>query len=212
MRISHLRENVLEGPSILIQGGWDEHLARWISLVGSPPLMTVAGVVLAALTLATLSVWPWIVIYSLLVIFLPLLYLVWLFRGGRVADLDLRIREQRTRPLLITLAGAILAWILLYFGSAPNLLVTLACASGLQTALFLGITLRWKISAHCTSAAGLTTLAWALASSMAIPLVISLLLIAWSRIRLGHHTLTQTIAGAALGSSVLIVALLVYGG
>ncbi len=205
-------KNMVESHSTLLQSAWDEYLARWISRIGSPPLTAMAGAVLSGHMLATPVAWRWAAVYTFLAILAPIMYVVWLFHRGKVADLDLRIREQRIRPLLVTLTGAFAAWAMLHFGAAPTLLVVLASANAVQMILFFGITLRWKISGHCTAAAGLIVLAWALIGSAAILLTLSVPLIAWARVRLHHHTIGQTVAGAALGSSVLTAAFLVYGG
>jgi membrane-associated phospholipid phosphatase len=124
-----------------------------------------------------------------------------------VTDFDLRLREQRLRPFLVTLASALLAWLVLWFGQAPRLLLVLTGAAWLQIALLLGITLRWKISAHCATAAAFIVLALALLGSAAAPLTFILPLVAWSRLRLQRHNLPQTIAGSFLGSVVLQAAL-----
>lgn len=158
--------------------------------------MAAAG--LSAGHLGTPAAWLWTAIYGVMVVLVPLLYVVWLFHSGQVADLDLRIREQRTRPLLVTLAAALAALMVLYLGAAPKLLITLTGANTLQTALFLGITRRWKISAHSAAAATLAALGWLLIGSEALVLTVGVPVIAWSRIRLHHHTPAQTIAGAAL--------------
>ena len=74
----------------------------------------------------------------------------------------------------------------------------------IQILLVFLITLKWKISGHCTSAAGLSFLAIALYGEAVIPLTLIIPVIAWSRIRLGRHTLYQTIAGSFLGAVTVI--------
>jgi hypothetical protein len=76
-----------------------------------------------------------------------------------VSDIHLRKRSERVRPTLVTLAAAVAIWVLLFAGNGPALLIALATANVVQTALFFAITLRWKISAHTGSAATLAVLA-----------------------------------------------------
>jgi membrane-associated phospholipid phosphatase len=211
MESQRIGQNSLERLPGLVPSARTEHLAHWVSLIGSPPLTTTAAAGLSASLLATPTAWLWTAVYSVLAVLVPLLYVVWLFHTGQVTDLDLRIRAQRTRPLLVTLAAAITALVVLYLGAAPKLLIALAGANTMQTALFLGITRHWKISAHSAAAATLATLGWLLIGSDALALAIGVPVIAWSRIRLHHHTPAQTIAGAALGSSLVLAALLLYG-
>ncbi len=203
MEIHQDFEVMLDPYASLMPRAWDEQLARWISSVGSPPVLASVGIILSVATVGTFSAWLWAGFYILLAVSLPAAYVLWLVRKGEVTDFDLRRREQRLRPFLATLASTLATWLVLYWGDAPQLLVILAAAGWLQIALMLGITLHWKISAHCAAAAGLIVFAWSLLGSAAAPAALSLPLIAWSRIRLQRHDLPQTIAGALLGSSVL---------
>ena len=157
---------------------------------------------LSAHTVGTPAAWSWAVVYILLAVLAPLLYLFWLVRRGEVTDLDVQLREQRMRPLLVSTAGAAAAWLALSLGTAPRLLVILAGATWLQTTLILGVTLRWKISVHCAAVAGLAVLAWGLVGRAAAPLAIGVPLVVWSRVRLCRHTVAQAIAGTLLGLTV----------
>ena len=205
-------ETLLENPSMVAMP-WDERLAYWISQIGSPPLTTTACLMLGVLTLpASSSTWGWMGVYTLLVVVMPLLYLVWLLKQGQITDIHLRVREQRTRPLLVTVAATVVAWGILHFGAAPQLLVALAAATSLQTIIFLAITLRWKISFHSASAAGMAVMAWMFLGNAAIWFVMSVPVIAWARVRLQRHTASQTFAGAILGSAILIYILHLYLG
>jgi membrane-associated phospholipid phosphatase len=97
----------------------------------------------------------------------------------------------------------------MWIGHAPPLLTAMAGIGVVQWFIIFTITLRWKISVHTTSAAGLTVLILRVFGIAAAPLVISIPLIAWSRVKLRRHTLSQTIAGALLGSSIVVGAILV---
>jgi membrane-associated phospholipid phosphatase len=77
-------------------------------------------------------------------------------------------------------------------------MTTVAAAMWLQVAAIFFVTLRWKISVHTAAAAGGATLIWTLLGS-GIPFLLVVPLIVWSRIRLRHHTLPQTLAGALIG-------------
>jgi membrane-associated phospholipid phosphatase len=133
----------------------------------------------------------------------PLLYLVWLVRRGLVTDLDVQLRQQRIKPMIFTIVCAGLAWLVLVLGAAPQPMVVLAGALWVQAVVTLAITLRWKVSVHCTAAAGTATVVWFL-MGMPLPLLVGVPLIAWSRVRLRRHTLAQTIAGTLLGLAVFL--------
>jgi membrane-associated phospholipid phosphatase len=187
--------------------GWVDTLAWWVSQVGSPPVLGLGATALAAANLATTTAWRWGISYAALTILTPCLYISWLVYRGQVTDFHLPRRAERLRPLLVTLFVSLLACCWLWAAAAPQLLQLLARVNGLQTALFLAITLRWKISLHTAAAAMLAVLGLATLGSDAVPLAVAVPIIAWSRVRLHRHTLAQTLAGAALGASLLLTAL-----
>ena len=202
------RQPLTLSDAVLIPHNWSERLAHWISLVGSPPVMGILGVVLILLLSDTPSPWTWGSIYVGAAIGLPLLYLVWLVRKGAVTDIDVQLRKQRSRPFLAMMAGQAMAWFLLNIGGAPSPLPLIAGAYLTQTTLIFLITLRWKISVHTSTAAGVTVAVWGTLGSVAVPFALTLPLIVWSRVKLRRHTLGQTLAGTALGGSVFLTALL----
>ncbi len=190
---------------------WGGRLATAISMVGSPPVLGIAATSLTASVLSAQGrrgehAWLWAVVSALLAIVAPLAYIMWLLRHGRVSDIDLQIREERTRPLAVSVISSGLAWAVLLLGRAPAELIALSAALWVQTVFILGITLRWKISMHSSAAAGAGTLIWALTGTI-LPLLVIVPLVAWSRVRLRRHTLGQTVAGAALGFAVFSCAL-----
>ena len=155
--------------------------------------------------------WLWGGIHILLTAALPTLYIVYLYRQGRVSDPHLNVRSERFRPLVAALLTNSLSLGLLYSASAPRLLVLLAALDLIQLVLFLGITLRWKISAHCTAVANLAVLGFYLLGLTSSWLLAVVPVIAWARIYLGCHTPVQTMAGAVLGASLWIAGLLNSG-
>ena len=184
---------------------WDALLAYVISQIACPPVLAAVAMALLASTLSNPRAWRWAGLYVFLAILTPVLYLVWLLHRGRVSDLDVQLREQRMRPLIFTVACGAAAWLALLLGGAPTEMVIIAGGLWLQTTLIFGITLWWKISVHSAAAAGVATLVWSLAGT-SLPLLIGVPIIAWSRVRLRRHTVSQTIAGALLGLAIFIVA------
>ncbi len=185
-------------------------LAYWVSQIGSPPLTGAGAAMLIAAFLTTVSAWQWAFVYILLTILAPCAYIIWLVQTGKAVDFHLPNREQRIRPLLFTLVTAVVTWLLFGQLQAPRLLQMLAVVNLVQTAIFLVITLQWKISLHCTAATILSELAFALLGTSAIPFTMSIPLIAWSRVYLDRHTVSQTIAGVLLGIVILTPALYYY--
>jgi membrane-associated phospholipid phosphatase len=202
-------ESILDASEESLTMRFDERLARVVSNIGSPPVTTVVASLLIAGTAATQRAWLWSGVHVTLVVVAPLAYLITLFLLGKVSDLDVQMREQRIEPFVVLLLGTVVAGVVLYLGSAPPLLVTAAWAHATEVALILGITTRWKISVHCAAAAGLAVLAYSLGHVSALAAIPAGPLVAWSRVRLGRHTLAQTLAGIGLGSAVFATALMI---
>jgi membrane-associated phospholipid phosphatase len=181
-----------------------EYLAYGISQLGSPPVMGLLGLIFIAASMAVPGVWLWSAVYVMMAMVAPLLFLIWQVRHGRITDLDVQLREQRKGSLLVTIAGFGVSWLVMHIGHAPVLFKAMAGAGFVQWLVVFLITLRWKIRVHTTSAAGVTMLILHVFGLAAAPLVISIPLIAWSRVKLRRHTLGQTIAGALLGFTVIV--------
>ena len=190
---------------------WLSTVAYWVSQVGSPPLTGAMTALIVGYMLATSVAWWWTLAYLGLTILAPCLYIIWLVQSGAVSDFHLPKREQRLRPLLFSLGTALIAWVLFHRADVPAGLRMLASVNTIQAILFLLITLRWKISLHCAAAAILAELLLRYFGPAAAPFVMSVPLIAWSRLHLRRHTLAQTIAGAALGIAILTPTLFFYG-
>lgn len=185
-------------------------LAYWISQVGSPPLTGAVTAFMIGFTLSTPPAWRWTMFYVTLTILAPCAYIIWLVRAGKAVDFHLPNREQRIRPLLLSLATGLITWLVMYEVQAPRLFQMLATVNAVQTALFLLITYYWKISLHCTAATILSELAFVIFGASAAPLTMSIPLIAWSRVHLERHTVAQTIAGILLGVVIVTPTLFMY--
>lgn len=181
---------------------WDGFLAYVVSQAGSPPILATLAMSLLAASLSTPQAWLWAGTYVALAVLAPVLYLVYLQRSGRITDLDVQVRQQRFRPMILALACGAAGWIVLVLGAAPLALVAVACALWLQMLIIFWVTLRWKISVHSAAAGGVAILLWHLLGTP-LPLLLGVPLIAWSRVRLRRHTLAQTVAGALLGFVLL---------
>lgn len=184
--------------------------AWWVTQIGSPPVLGLAAILLVGVALDD-DIWPIIFLYTSLTLLLPLGFVLWLLRQGKVSDYNLTRREERFWPMVVSMSTALLGWILLGQFQAPALLLALAATNFAQSAIYFFITLRWKVSIHSAVAAGLAVLASTVAGGTVWALVLVVPLIAWSRIILRRHTIAQTVVGAAIGSFFLALALVFYG-
>lgn len=187
-------------------------MARGVSDVLSPPLMTAVLVALATVLAdrrGAAGAWRWALVEIALGVLLPLAHLAWMVHRGLVADIHLPHRAERIRPFLLTAAGTSAAVALAALLGAPAVMVRVFAAILAQTVLLLLVTLRWQISVHSASAAALATLVARLTEAP-LPTAIAIAAAAavgWARVRLDRHTPAQVGAGLALGAVIMGIAL-----
>jgi membrane-associated phospholipid phosphatase len=184
-----------------------DQLARGISHLLCPPMVAWVGVLFVAAIQPSLKGWVCAVAYMLIAILGPLLCLFGLLHRGRISDLDVTQRGERPVPFIVALGGGMTAWLCLYAVGAPTLLIRFAAAHLSVMALMFVITLFWKISVHSAGMAGVATLAASWLGGLQVLALTFVILVGWSRIRLGRHTVGQVVAGGILGSIIFILLL-----
>ena len=202
-RMSHTSE----WEAIFHPTSWGERIAYWISQIGSPPAMGLLTLVLIAVVWAQPRIWMWGGVYLALGVVLPLLYIVAQVRLGNITDLDVHLKEQRSKPFIVMMVGLTLTWIAMRVGQAPLIMLILVSASLLQMLPIFLITYRWKISVHAATAAAVSVMWMHILGRGAFPLLLVTPAVAWSRIKLRRHTPAQTLAGILLGSGVVLFTL-----
>jgi len=185
--------------TIDLPDGWRDRSARIISILSSPPLIALASIIIAAQAVDNEPVLYWTIIYIALFTLTPTLYVLYLVRRGLITDFHMKIREQRTWPFLVILLCSSLIFLAMYFGGAPRLMLIISAVAIAQLMFILLITLRWKISGHCSAVSGLAVLLVALFGQSLLPITLLVPATAWSRIRLDRHTFAQSVAGIFLG-------------
>lgn len=143
---------------------------------------------------------------------LPLTILVVMIKLGRVKNLDVTDRRERTVPYIYTM-GCIGCWcVFLHLIRMPQYIVWSAVASLAVLIIVMLITLRWKISVHLSSMGGAVAMVMGIMMQCGIyrpSLIILLLALSWllmlARIRLNAHTPSQTVAGFLLGLIVVLI-------
>ncbi len=182
-------------------------LAKFISSVAAPHTLAPLALLLTATTLDSRMDWLWIGFYLLFAVVVPVVYLLWLLRTGRVHDFHLRVRTDRYRPMIVTIVSSGFAWFVLQVSNGPPVLTTVAFAAWIQSVLLFVITLRWKISAHGAAAGTLAVLGWKIANpSLGLAFAALVPLVGWARVRMRRHTFWQVVWGCVLGSGVVALA------
>ncbi|MEZ4516097.1 MAG: phosphatase PAP2 family protein [Chloroflexota bacterium] len=181
--------------------------ARYLSDVISPP--TIFAATALALGIYERPVWPgvaWGVIYGVTASLLPILFIFYLLQSGRIDDLHMSDTGQRNLPYIVGVSAALIAFAVISLLNGPELLRCLAIYNTTALMLLGLINTRWLISIHATAIAGawmIITLVFGWVWSLALlPVVI---LVCWTRLFLKRHTLSQVLAGVALGAGLVLI-------
>ncbi len=160
----------------------------------------------AGLRLARVATLGWGTLLTITGSVIPMAVIWFGTRRGRYDSHHVNNLDRRLVPLLVALLCQAFGLIILILAKTPPVLPHLT--AGLVAVGFAGLAvtvgLRWKISLHSAAAAGSITLliiGYGWWPATVIPLV---LLVSWSRVRLGHHTLPQVLAGTALGPAAAL--------
>lgn len=198
-------ENLLV-KALLGNGRFRYKLARTISHIGNPLMTGIMMMVLFLFKFNDPAYRTTLFIYAAIIILIPFTFFLFLYKKGIVTDIYIRRREERVWPTAGLTVGCILGFLHLWVdGQAPDLFILFAFIASIQNVINLAITTRWKVSLHAGCAASLATWGLILYGAMAIPLVIFLMLVAWSRLYLKRHTPAQIIANIILGGVVPLV-------
>lgn len=132
----------------------------------------------------------------------PSLDLARRMRAHSVSDFQLVVREQRLRPLLVSLACTAVALTLVVLAHGPGSLRMGLAAALVTGTVMTAVTTRWKISFHAGGAAGAVVLMIWQFGGVAALLLPALAAVCWSRIYLRRHTVTQVLAGLVVGAAL----------
>ena len=172
-----------------------EGLAPWVLVAALPPLLAFAGDEAVVPRLA------WSLVIVTFCSLIPMGILVGALRRGKVTDHHVRVREQRPVPLLLGIGSVLVGLGLMHFGAPRDLrALTWAMLAGLVVTTV--ITLVWKISVHAAVAAGTVVILVLVYGPVLHVVWVAALAVAWSRVRLGDHTVAQVLGGLPMGGVV----------
>lgn len=194
---------------------WCQRTATIISRFLSPHY--VAAPLLLALGLADPTSWKrgmlWTAGIGALAIGAPLLIMTRELGKGSVSDWHLSVRKERLQPMSVFAAVAstgVPLMILLAFDGPRRMLVAFLSALVLVVVTLL-ITLCWKISQHVSTIAASATLITAIFGIGATPVLLLIPLVAWARVKVGAHSVMQTVAGGVAGVVITLATLRFLG-
>ncbi len=127
-------------------------------------------------------------------------YVLLMRRRRKVGDFWISARAERLVPALVLLSTFVGLLVALTFFDAPRDLFLLTLSMGLASAAVAAITLFWKASAHCTVAGHAALVGPLVLGSAGFVFVLVLPLVIWARVTPTAHTVSQALAGAAMGA------------
>lgn len=183
-------------------------LARTFSNVVSPPTMfAVFGLALCLKVLPVGPAFVWGGAYGLLLSLAPILYVVYLLRTGRIAELHMSNTEERFLPYLAAVVCALIMIVLLVLFDGPELLRCLTIFNAIELSALALITTRYLISMHSAATTAITVLVmaiWGLWWGIVVGLPL-IALVAAARLYLRRHTVDQIVSGWILGAGIIYV-------
>jgi len=188
-----------------------ERAARLISDLLCPAVVAIPGLLLGVWYSGVAATYGYALLYFAVAIPLPVGYLVWLLKTGRVSDFHLRDRRQRFGTFAVTSVAGLGGISLLAYLGAPSPFLAFLIVALAETLLLFVITLAWQISIHSATVAALATFAFLVLGGAAIVLTPLVPVVMWARVYLRRHTLSQVIAGGALGCAAFGTLFMVRG-
>ncbi len=187
-------------------------LARIFSTIFNPFLTALALFVVIAHETATPRVSFWLLLAgsTLFTSVGPMIYVLWLYSTGRIADLDMSVRSERERVFGVFVIFYGLGTLAMWSIHAPPLMT--AALAGYTTASLVVqyITRYWKISTHALGVTAPLVVLIYLYHAQPLPFLVLIPLVGWSRVWLRAHTVLQVVAGTALGAVSVLVYLRVF--
>lgn len=194
---------------------WSDRTAALISRFLAPQYVVILTLVLLGLT-DPVSWQRGLVWVMAVVLPFPMITLGVFRRAllkGVISDWHVTNRRERLQPTLVgaTLLFTAIPMAILYFYDGPRWLLAMTLSGFLLVIANLCITLLWKISQHVSGVALGATLATLSLGPLAAPSLLLIPLVAWARVKVGAHTVMQTVAGGVTGILITVITLSLLG-
>lgn len=180
--------------------------AKFVSLVSSPILIS------APLSYALIYKTSGSVVYSLQWTFLSLFFAsivaLFVFYGvmrGFFSDFDVSKRNQRTPLFLFTGTVSVAYFVLVILLNGPRIVLLSIAALILGVLISEIINTKIKASMHLAVFTSFAMIAGILYGGIFWVFLFLAPVVAWSRIKLKRHSLPETIAGSAIGISLVLL-------
>ncbi|WP_420037639.1 hypothetical protein ACN2WE_40160 [Streptomyces sp. cg28] len=130
----------------------------------------------------------------------PAGYIEYERKRGAWGDRHVVDRTKRAPIFFVILASVGTGALLMSWGHAPTDVILAMVALWLMTVVLLSVNTVWKISVDSAVASATVALLAVVHSPWWLVGYAGTVVVCWSRVALGYHTVAQTVAGAALGA------------
>ncbi|MBN1400352.1 MAG: DMT family transporter [Anaerolineae bacterium] len=188
---------------------WSNRTAMLISRFVSPHYVAVP--LMLVMVLSDSIPWQqgllWAAVTATLGVAIPLAVWARQFRHGGISDWHVSDRRERLQPVLVltSLFAALVPLLVLIFLGGPRSLLVVYWTVLALVIINLMITVWWKVSQHVSSIAASTALIVVALGVGAAPVLLFVPLVAWARVKLGAHTVMQTVIGGVTGITVSLL-------
>ncbi len=132
------------------------------------------------------------------------IYAIYLLRKGKIDTIFVKTRQKRTSMYILSSVMMGISCLMLQFFGADKAILVVTATILLINVLYMCINFLWKISVHSAftgiAVAALCMTGGALSASALILIPV----VSWARIKLGYHSITQVVVGAALAVAIFI--------
>lgn len=193
---------------------WSDTAAQWVSRFLAPHYVMALLLVVIALAdpISLGRGLLWAAGLNLLAVVGPLFLFKRELHKGAISDWHVSDRLERLQivPALALILGVVIPLFLIIFLDGPQPFLALFSSAFLLIVVDLFITIWWKISGHVSTVALGATMATAFLGTWASPLMLLIPLVAWARVKVGAHTVMQTLAGGLAGVAASLISLHLY--
>jgi membrane-associated phospholipid phosphatase len=182
-------------------------LARIFSTVCNPFLTAFALFLILAHAYGTeaATFWKLVLATTFFTSIGPMLFVLWLYATGRIADLDMSKRSEREAVFSAFVVFYLLGTTVLWLIHAPPILIATMAGYTAIALLVQFITRYWKISTHAIGITAPLAVLVVLYGWEPVPLTVLIPIVCWSRVYLKAHTPAQVVAGVLLGGITVVL-------
>ena len=189
-----------------------DKIARLVSEITVPPFFSTIIFFIYSFYLIPAKMQALLVASTLffLTALVPTLYLIYQLSTGKINHRHVPDKTQRTVPYLIGGACFLTGFVIMSCLKVPRPILALLLASAVNVIVITMLNLKWKLSGHALGAAAGVAALLVLFGWKVLGISLVIVLVGWSRLQLKAHSLTEVIAGAALGFGLTLMQMNIY--